>query len=332
MNQPCAFAYGRVMDRVRLFKKTASASPCLAALLLIYSWTTALARETPEPSKPAAPAPAPLPDAKPPWGRIVVVGASASAGFVGSEPLGGPQTPKHRLSRYLDAALLVPHEPVRNLANAFFFTHPEEIGRRQIDEIIKTNPTLVVGVDFLFWFCYGNEAKTDEERGARFEAGLKLLERIPCPLIVGDIPDASSAVGGVLSEEEMPSPSAIYVANRRLKEWAVQHPQVTVVSLSSFMHSLMANEPLTLRGQTLSEIKTRKLLQSDKLHPTAQGSTLLALVVLDAFQSHQPNVPAEDIRWDSEQVYQMGFNATPTPAKNPAKPATEPAASAPAGK
>src|SRR5581483_5764978 len=134
------------------------------------------------------------------------------------------------------------------------------------------------------------------------------------------------------SEEEMPSPSAIYVANRRLKEWAVQHPQVTVVSLSSFMHSLMANEPLTLRGQTLSEIKTRKLLQSDKLHPTAQGSTLLALVVLDAFQSHQPNVPAEDIRWDSEQVYQMGFNATPTPAKNPAKPATEPAASAPAGK
>ena len=67
------------------------------------------------------------------------------------------------------------------------------------------NHPLVVGVDFLFWFCYG-EGSTDAGRAQRFETGLKLLEQIPCPLVVGDIPDASSATNtGILSIAQVPS-------------------------------------------------------------------------------------------------------------------------------
>src|SRR6185312_13728979 len=60
-----------------------------------------------------------------PWSRIVMVAASATAGFTESEPLGGTATSQFRLSRYLDAAVAVPHEPVKNLATAMFFLQPE---------------------------------------------------------------------------------------------------------------------------------------------------------------------------------------------------------------
>src|SRR5262245_18863259 len=122
-----------------------------------------------------------------PWGRIVMVGASASAGFTESEPLGGPKTPQYRLSCYLESALVAPHEPVQNLANAMFFIQPEAAGRYQIDQALQARPTLLVGIDFLFWFCY-SEGPTDKDRLQRFERGLKLLEAVPCPLVLGDIP------------------------------------------------------------------------------------------------------------------------------------------------
>src|ERR1017187_639287 len=88
-----------------------------------------------------------------PWARIVMVGASASAGFTLAEPFGGTNTQKCRLSGYLDAALTAPHEPVKNLANALFFLMPEPAARMQIEQAAKARPTLVVGLDFLFWFC-----------------------------------------------------------------------------------------------------------------------------------------------------------------------------------
>jgi len=62
-----------------------------------------------------------------PWNRIVLIGASATAGFTASEVFGGTNTAKCRLSRYVDAAIAVPHEPVENLAQPFFFMQPEEL-------------------------------------------------------------------------------------------------------------------------------------------------------------------------------------------------------------
>ena len=92
-----------------------------------------------------------------------MVGASATAGFTMSEPFGGTNTAQYRLNRYVEAALLAPHEPVTNLASALFFLQPEAAGRSQIDLALKLKPTLVVGVDFPFWFCYG-DVRTNEGR------------------------------------------------------------------------------------------------------------------------------------------------------------------------
>jgi hypothetical protein len=242
-----------------------------------------------------------------PWGRIVMVGASATAGFTESEPLGGPTTPHYRLSLYLDAAIRVAHEPVLNLANSMFFVEPESAGRYQVQQALEARPTVVVGVDFLFWFCYG-EGRTDQERLQRFAKGLKLLEAVQCPLILGDLPDASAATNDILSAEEIPSGTALAAANRRLKEWAADRRQVTVVSLSGFMRAVLANQALTVHGRTLPVGKTRTLLQDDKLHPSPAGSAVLALVVLDAIQSTRFAPSAGDVCWDPREVYRLGFN------------------------
>src|SRR6185369_6728092 len=90
------------------------------------------------------------------WSRVVVIGASASGGFVLSEPFGGATTTKCKLNYYLDAALAAPHAPVKNLGTAMFFLNPDALGPQQVEAATNARPTLVVAVDFLFWFCYGD--------------------------------------------------------------------------------------------------------------------------------------------------------------------------------
>jgi len=256
-----------------------------------------------------------------------MVGASATAGFTESEPLGGPKTDQYRLSRYLDAALLTPHEPVQNLANIMFFIQPEAAGRYQIDQALQTRPTLVVGVDFLFWFCYG-EGLTEKDRLQRFEKGLKLLEAVQCPLVVGDIPDASGASIDMLPPDQIPSAETMSAANRRLKEWAATRPQVIIVALSGFVRAAMADQALSIRSHTLPAGKTRILLQDDKLHPSPPGCAVLAVAILDAIQSSRPGIPARDVRWNPKEVFRLGFKPAPQPATSPAKQTT---ATLPAG-
>jgi hypothetical protein len=241
---------------------------------------------------------------KSPWERILVIGASASSGFTVSEPLGGPNTKRHSLSTYLDAAVSVPHEPVQNLASSMFFLRPGTFGSQQIERALQARPTLVVAVDFLFWFCYG-ELPDENARMDRFESGLKMLESLNCPLVIGDIPDASGAINGMLRPQQVPTVETISAVNRRLKTWAAKHPGVVVVSLSNFMGASVANQAINIRGHTVPEGKTRGLLQEDKLHPTPLGAAVLSAAILDAFQATRPPHSADEIRWNPEEIFRL---------------------------
>jgi len=167
---------------------------------------------------------------------------------------------------------------------------------------LTNNPTLIVGLDFPFWFCYG-EGETDEDRLQRFDQGLKLLETVPCPLVIGDIPDASAAVNKMLRPDQMPSLKAIASANQRLKAWAASRRQVTLVGLSEFMRNVMANRAITIRDYTLPAGQTRMLLQNDTLHPTPPGCAVLALAALDAFQATRPGVPSGEFLHDPKEIF-----------------------------
>ncbi|HEY5044102.1 MAG TPA: hypothetical protein VIK53_19190 [Verrucomicrobiae bacterium] len=257
-----------------------------------------------------------------PWQRVVVIGASASAGFVLSEPFGGTNTTKCKLNYYLDAAITAPHAPVKNLATALMFINPDAFAPMQVEAATNDRPTLVIGVDFLFWFCYG-EGRTDAARAQRFEQGLKLLERIPCPLVIGDIPDASSATNtGIIGPDQIPSATALAAANQRLRNWAAARPQVAVVPLAKFMRTVMDNEAVTVHGQSLPAGKTRTLMQNDRLHPTPRGDALLAISILDSLVSKNPEFPAADIRWNPQEVFRIGLNSAgpaTTPKPEPAR-------------
>ncbi len=247
--------------------------------------------------------------ADPPWQRVVVIGASASAGFVLSEPFGGTNTARCKLDHYLDAAITASHAPVKNLATTLMFLNPGAFGPMQIEAATNASPTLVIGVDFLFWFCYGEES-TDAGRAQRFENGLKLLEQISCPLVVGDIPDASSATNtGMISIAQVPSEAARRAANKRLLEWAAAHSQVTVMPLAEFMRATMANQAVIIHGRTVPAGKTRALLQGDQLHPNPRGAAVLVLKILDALVARHPEFGAADVRWNSEEVLRLGWQS-----------------------
>ena len=242
-----------------------------------------------------------------PWQRVVMIGASASAGFVLSEPFGGPNTTKCKLSYYVDAAIAAPHPPVQNLATALVFMNPGVLEPVQVANATNAHPTLVIAVDFMFWFCYG-QAGSDAERAQRFENGLKLLEQIHCPLVVGDVPDASSATNtGIIGAEQVPSEKARQAANKRLRVWAAARPSVAVVPLSEFMHAAMANEAIKLRGESLPAGSTRVLVQDDQLHPTPRGAAVLALAILDALTTKHPEIPVTDVNWNWQTVLQKGY-------------------------
>ena len=251
-----------------------------------------------------------------PWQRIVMIGASASAGFVISEPFGGTNTVQCRLNYYLDAAVKTPHEPVKNLASALFFLMPEPAGRMQVEQAVKLQPTLVVAVDFPFWYCYG-QGTNAAERLQRFDAGLKLLEAFKCPLVLGIVPDASFATNsGILHPTQVPSSTALAAANARLKKWAAAHPQVALVPLADFMHKAMVNGALTVHGLTLPAGKTQTILQRDFLHPTPRGAAWLVLGILDA-ATKQPGFSPTEVRWNVEEVFRAGSQAAlakPKPA------------------
>ena len=244
-----------------------------------------------------------------PWQRVVMIGASASAGFVFSEPFGGTNTAKCKLSRYVDAAIIAGHPAMTNLSSALVFLNPETFEPAQVANATNDHPTLIIAVDFMFWFCYG-EAGSDAERAQRFEQGLKLLDKFSCPLVVGDIPDASYATNtGIISPEQVPSETARHAANKRLREWAASHRNVSVIPLADFMRAAMSNEAIALRQQVLPAGKTHSLLQSDQLHPTPRGAAVLALAILNGLVSQHPEFPAADICWNWQTVLQKGYQA-----------------------
>jgi hypothetical protein len=239
--------------------------------------------------------------------RVVMIGASASAGFVLAEPFGGTNTLNVRLGFYLDAAIAAPHEPIKNFASAMTFLNPEMFAPVQVQSALAARPTLVIGVDFLFWFCYGY-GFSDAERAQRFETGLKLLEKFQCPIIVGDIPDASFATNsGILQPEQVPGATALVAANTRLKNWAAQHAQVFIVPLAKFMRAGELNQSFTVHGETLPAGKTRALLQPDLLHPTPRGATLLAFYIWDNFIFSNPKISADNFFWDKKKVLKLGL-------------------------
>jgi hypothetical protein len=210
------------------------------------------------------------------FARVVVIGASASAGFMLEDSLADA----------LEVALPQPHQPVLDLASELLFLAPAENGGEQVEQALAADPSLVIAIDFLFWFGYG-DVGGDEPRIALLETGLALLERFDCPVVVGGFPDMSAAIGTMLRPEHVPSPAALARLEARLAEWARGRDDVVLVDLAGTLARLGSGEPVELFGRTWPP-DDDELLQWDHLHPTDHGLVALAGIVLERVAAEHP--------------------------------------------
>ncbi len=250
---------------------------------------------TAEASPPVVAAPEPLDAGL--FERIAIVGASVSAGFNLQLETGVDA----RLADFLDEALLVPHELVSDGATELLFLNPEELGAEMVAAALEAEPTLVVAIDFPFWFLYG-QGRTSADRLARLDAGLALLDTFACPVIVGDIPFMEDAAGGMIPTSSMPRADAFGPANQRIAAWVAAREDRTLVSLADFNRTLRAGEAFAVAGRTWRPEVDGHLLQADHLHPNMAGTAVLLVQTLSRLAAARDEVLAGVVMSDPDDL------------------------------
>ena len=261
------------------------------------------------------------------YDRIAVVGASASDGFGVSvradappvdltapvDPNAKPNVAKKptlvqlNLSDVLRYAAKTTTDGttsqrviMHHYSSGFFFTNPGPIGQGEIYRALKIKPTLVLGLDFLFWYVYGTvtaEGKpmtTGADRFSNLELGLEQLDRIVnagIPLVIADIADMHDAIGKMLSENQVPDVQTIGNANTRIMEWVKARPLVKIMPLSQILETLKKGGSIDLAGKSWNPAELGALLQDDQLHPTFAGTVVIAAGLIDLAQSNDPSTP-----------------------------------------
>ena len=215
---------------------------------------------------------------------IAVIGASASDGFgarVYADVDGRTTVRAVGLAEILAALINDPGLTITDHASSQFFMQPFAMGEKQIVAALADTPDIVCAVDYLFWFSYGSvgvEPGTDAERDRRFallERGLKILDRTKAEIVIGNLPDVSVAIGGMLRAQQVPSPEVLAELNERIVRWADERPRVTLIDLADMMNDLLAGGRAGAPGK-------RPLMNRDRLHPTADGIAVIARAVARA--------------------------------------------------
>lgn len=284
-------------------------------------------------------------DASTLYARVHVIGASASAGFGVRPPVerGAPGRLSSLTLAKVAQCASTGSCRVTGDATGLFFGSPLPTGTEQVSSLLAQDPkpTAVFAVDFLFWFTYGalvvDEGRapiTDEAQRLRgLEAGLALLDRIvdaQLPLVVGDIPDMSPAVGKMLSRAQMPKPDTLAKANDRIRAWAEGKPRVAVLPLSRLVDDLRSGKPFEAGRRSWSEEADGPLIQRDQLHPTFAGTVaLLARTEQSANERflgvRQPNAPGAPAAFEHDPAkvgarVRESIQAPGSPAPRPAGP------------
>ena len=223
---------------------------------------------------------------------------------------------------FLTAAQKVPGS-VHDAWHPEFFLDPVGRGTELRETALKAKPTLVIGIDFLFWFAYGY--MPDARRADSLERGLGLLEAIECPLVIADLPDMRRASDPTevmipfLAPRQIPSVETLATLNARIEAWAKERKGVTVLPLSRFVRSIEEETPITVRDETYESDDLIDLLQDDLLHPSPEGYALLTQLLFETLIAEHDEITAEHVAWGSdgliERLEKRTARAAPAGAK-----------------
>lgn len=220
--------------------------------------------------------------------RVGVLGASASAGFGTSVPFADA----------LRQAFRVPHEAY-DVSSSAHYLRPLDIGRVQVEALKARGVTVVVAVDFLFWFAYG--AKPDAQRREELQIGLAMLDEFSVPIFVGDLPDVRGASRRMISRSQIPTEAQLAEFNATIATWAEGREQVFMLPMSRWMHALKMEDAVQLWGHPY-EARAGEVLQWDLLHPSTQGQAVLALLVLGEIRDALGGLRDDDVTADPDRV------------------------------
>ncbi len=272
-------------------------APLLGLLLLGFM---SVAAASPQALDPAAVPP-------PPTTRIATIGASVSAGFGNASEL--KTKADVPLSVFLGALLADEKATaVTGQGDSWFFRDARKLGKRQVDDALDTSPTLVIGVDFLFWYAFGHSKPSDPRRSKGLEDGLAELDRIACPIVIGDLPDVAHALQGkgpfgqpMIRRSMLPRDEERIAMNRRIRAWAEARGDVAIVPLSVMTARMMQGEPMAVRGNEWAVRDPHDALQPDLLHPTSRGAIWIALNIADA-ATRLEGVRENTFVWDEVSI------------------------------
>ncbi len=221
--------------------------------------------------------------------NVRLIGASITAGFGNAAELKlGRNTP---LSKFL-AAAWADHNQGAKFAGGgsnAFFRWPQTTGASQVRSARAAAPTLVIALDFLFWYGFGNVRAKTPRRTEGVAQGLKELEAFECPVVIGTIPNVDHALNGVgplggpvIFRSQFPTEPERAAMNAMIIEWAGERDHVQVVDVDGIFRSIVEGKPLTLRGQTQEKVGLSSAVQEDLLHLNLDGYVWTAMALCDA--------------------------------------------------
>ena len=221
--------------------------------------------------------------------NIRFIGASITAGYGNASELKlGINAPLAQIMR----AALADHSQGATLEGSgsnFFFHSPQTTGSGQVAKAVAASPTLVVALDFLFWYGFGHERYDKPRRAEGLEQGLDELVKFECPLIIGTFPSIDHALQGVgplggpvISEYQLPSEAERIEMNRRILSWAAERDHVQVVDVDGMFRSIVAGETFQVHGEEVRMKGLRDAFQEDLLHLSLDAYTWTAIAVCDA--------------------------------------------------
>ena len=217
--------------------------------------------------------------------RVVMIGASVTHG-------GAPA------AAILDAAIRQEHEEIERLGNPNIALDPVTLGRGQMERAVRHEASVVVGIDILFWYAYGRPYLHDHPdpkdpdgwRLLRVERGLRDLDQVPLPLVLGEVPDMRGASDALLPASLLPGPEALTRINQRVRAWARERPRVLLLPLCQWVADMRAGRlglPPAVDARA-TPLAADLILSADRLHPSRAGYVLLGSWLVDALEQWLP--------------------------------------------
>ncbi len=241
-----------------------------------------------------------------PLAKVGVIGASMTDGLLLPLELDCMVT----IEDVVKAACVDPKLGTARASSSLLFRDPRYYGKGEVDRIVAARPTLVIAVDFLFWYGYGDTWNEGEGRIAGLDEGLEQIARFDCPVIVGDFPDMHVAAvkgvsitgGPIIHLRQIPDVATIAKLNEHLRAWAKDHPNVHVVPLGDLVTQIREGREMRLRGNVWPAGSAETLLDRDLLHPTLDGTIAVVLHALDLLVREDPRFAPESFEWDRAKI------------------------------